>query len=303
MKIDEIYVIATRNDIRFARVCICSIRYFYPQIPIKLLIDEIFGKAETTDLEAALGVTVVETPQRIWGWGFAKFFPMLLEPSRRVLILDSDIIFTHPLLERLEQYDEDFIVATEPEWPDYEDYIRRAYFVPDAMADFDPGFQRQLTFNGGQMVVQTGKLTRKDFEQCVEFVEPIRVKRADVFPCGEQGVTNYLVNAKLAEGSVSVRSVDYMLWADSKLVPKGLPTNGNDTPLDERMLAHYTCHKKIYPWKMKSRELFYAFENRYYALVKHGWLLSKLRAWETVYCHHQPTLKTRIKDLLTSLKN
>ncbi|MBC2594772.1 hypothetical protein H5P28_10915 [Ruficoccus amylovorans] len=303
MKIDEIYVVATRSDIRFGRACIASIRYFHPDIPIRLLKDEIFGAFDTRELERHFQVETVQAPQRIWGWGFAKFYPLMLPPGRRVLILDSDILFTHPLLQRLEQYDEDFIVASEPDWPDYEDYVRRAYFVADKLEAFSPGFERRLTFNGGQVVANTGLLTREDFEHYVEFSEPVTVKRPDVFPCGEQGITNHLVNLKLARGEITARALDFMLWADSPRLPHDLPArDGGADGIESYMLAHYTSHKKIYPWKMKGKALYTAFEDLYYHQLPLGWLLERWRFLQPLTAHQKLSLKQRIKKILQALR-
>ena len=34
-KVDCIYVTAAAHDARYTRICVASIRYFYPEIPIK----------------------------------------------------------------------------------------------------------------------------------------------------------------------------------------------------------------------------------------------------------------------------
>ena len=36
--IDCVYIAASGSDARYTRICVASVRYFYPEIPIRLLV-------------------------------------------------------------------------------------------------------------------------------------------------------------------------------------------------------------------------------------------------------------------------
>lgn len=216
MRISRIYVLGTRKDARFTRICVASIRHWYPAIPITLIRDHLLGEYNTSDLETFWNVEIFATPVRRFGWGHARLEPLFLPGGERCLIVDSDVVFVGPLLESLEQFDEDFLLekSTFPE-----DQIKLYFFDPQQVGRMYAPFRFPgWASNTGQMVATTGILKRDFFAPFMTFEEPRRILRPDVFLCGEQGLLNFVLQQKAQEGVLSIRRTKFMRWP-SKMRP------------------------------------------------------------------------------------
>jgi hypothetical protein len=154
--IAKIYIATHKHDLRFARICVASIRYWYPEIPIALIKDEFCGEFSTEELERVCDVSVYQTKQRDFGWGMSTLEPVFAEPGGRFLILDADTVFTGRVLDRLETFTEDFVVSLETQPPQR---LREIYFDLEKLREVDPHsvFKGQ-TFNTGQYVATGGRL-------------------------------------------------------------------------------------------------------------------------------------------------
>jgi hypothetical protein len=53
MGIEQVYIAGCRGDLRLTRCCVASVRRWYPDIPISLIVDESQGPYSTTRLERA----------------------------------------------------------------------------------------------------------------------------------------------------------------------------------------------------------------------------------------------------------
>jgi hypothetical protein len=211
VKIQRIYVAGCKRDFEFTRCCVASIRRWYPTIPISLIKDESQGSYDTAELEAVWNVGLFQTDRKLLGFGMGKLEPMFLRSLERSLIIDSDIVFIGRVLEVLEKYDEDFIVADTPNPPNE---IPLHYFELDKLAVFDPDFVFPgYTFNSGQLVATAGVLAREDFEHLIRFDEPPVTLHPDIFAEGEQGMLNYVLMKKAQEGKALLRRECFMWWA------------------------------------------------------------------------------------------
>jgi len=110
MKIECIYILSYKQDIRLAHCCVASIRQWYPDLPIFLIKDEGRGTYDTGDLERHWQVQVFGTEKKHLGYGMGKLEPLFQARRQRCLILDSDVVFLGRVLEPLERLEEDFIV-------------------------------------------------------------------------------------------------------------------------------------------------------------------------------------------------
>ena len=137
MKIEVIYIPCTKGDFRLTRICVASIRYWYPDIPIILVKDLIYRDFDTSELEKHFNVSVYPQKAKIYGWGFSKFEVFLEEEKRRFLMLDSDIILAGPILDILEKHNEDWIVFDEP-FTEIDLY--KYYYDPAKIKELDPEF-------------------------------------------------------------------------------------------------------------------------------------------------------------------
>ncbi len=73
MKIEVIYIPCYKLDFRLTRICVASIRYWYPNIPIVLIKDLKSGNFNSTELEKKFNVSVFPQNAKSYGWGFSKF--------------------------------------------------------------------------------------------------------------------------------------------------------------------------------------------------------------------------------------
>lgn len=264
MRIDRIFIIGHRLDLRWTRCCVASIRRWYPTRRITLIKDEWTGAYDTSDLERCFDVDLFPSTARHFGWGLARLEPMFLEPRERALVLDSDIVFAGPVLDRLERFDEEFIV----EGADHSgEDLTQNYFDPAVVRahfpDFrDPGF----VFNVGQMVITSGILKREMFEPFVEFSEPRRLLRPDVFFCSDQGILNFVISQMAARGELRIRRDMFMRWP---------PCLRPDKVTPER-LEHGPPYDFLLHWAGRKNEVLSAnplpavlryFEQAYYARV------------------------------------
>src|SRR5262249_49354692 len=142
-------------DLELTRICVASVRFWYPHIPIWLLKDRHYGDFNTHEIEKYWNVQLYPSDQNTQGWGFGKLEVLTGLPRRRIMVLDSDIVFTGRVIDRLEEFDEDFVVAKE----DHHDEtgIERHFFSPSKVLRLDPDFKFPgYGFNTGQIVATTG---------------------------------------------------------------------------------------------------------------------------------------------------
>jgi hypothetical protein len=217
MKIDCIYIACYKNDVRLARILATSIRKWYPSIPIKLIKDEFHGTFDTREFEKVLNVSTLDTHTNQFGWFMSKFEIYFRGDKHRCLILDADMVFLGPVIDELERYDEDFVVRHE-EPPDLE-FINKLYFDLEKLRQFDPNFSvPSFTFNAGGIVATTGILKRSDFDSFVRWTTPPQFIRPDIFNA-DQGILNYLLMKKCAQGEISLARCDFM---DFPYTPRGM---------------------------------------------------------------------------------
>jgi hypothetical protein len=209
-KISRIYVSGFRKDFRFTCCCVASIRHFYPTIPISLIKDEIDGEYDTTRLQQIYDVEVFETSVRRFGWGMSKLEPLFLPAGERCLILDSDTVFLGRVLDRLEAAGGDFVV----ERCDHtREDLTAHYFDPARLSVLSPDFRYPgYVFNSGHFVATTGLVRRSDFANLVDFSEPRQSLRRDIFPCGDQGLLNFVLFQKQQQGALTIDREPFVGW-------------------------------------------------------------------------------------------
>ena len=167
MKIEGVVISCYPLDVQLTRLCVASIRFWYPRIPIWLLKDRHYGDFNTREIERYWNVRVYPGRQENLGWGFGKLEVMTELPARRLLLIDSDIVFAGRVIDRLESFDEDLIV-------DQEDFdaagVEEQFFALDRLRQLDPKFEFPgYGFNGGQIVATTGRITKQDFDGLLDW--------------------------------------------------------------------------------------------------------------------------------------
>lgn len=269
MKIEQIFVICHRRDVRFVRTLVASIRHWYRDIPIALLKDQLSGAFSTREIERAWNVTVVETGRRGFGWGWGKLEPLFLPGRQRCLLLDADILLVGRVLDALECQSEDLVVCREEVPEPRGDWMRRTYYDYDRLLQMDPDFRFPgFTFNAGQLVATTGVLKREDFSQLVDWSGIIpRSIRPDIFPTNDQSVLNYLLVKKARNKELTLGACEFGLWPKSPAAANldlDRIIKGEGYPL----LIHWAGLQNPDFRKMPLAPLLLHFEQQYYSRVR-----------------------------------
>jgi len=271
-KIDRIYIATHRTDLRLTRICVASVRRWYPDIPIFLLKDEANGTFNSRELESTWNVQTWPTKERVFGWGFIKLEPLFDSERRRFLMLDSDIVFLGRVIDALEQFDTDFIVQEEVQQPDA---VPDLYFnAARVRASLNPAFgDPAFTFNTGQYVGTSGLIARKDFAELVEWSHPRRVRHPEMFNPSDQGVLNYVILEKLKAGSISVARTPFMKWGEEELSPFEIAALDGNSPYP--YVIHWAGLKNLRLRRMLRADILRHFETAYYRRLAFG----RLRHW------------------------
>ena len=276
MKIERIYILSYRKDLRWARCSVASIRRWYPDIPISLIKDELKGAYSTEDLERYWGVDVYQTPRKLLGYGLGKLEPLFEKRCERCLIIDSDTVFLGPVLEPLEQYDDDFVI----EQSDYPPDEMVAYYLDvEKLKRIEPSFRFPgYTFNTGQFVATTGLLTREDFAPYLEFTEPPQLSHGEIFKAGDQGILNFTLMRKAQAGEITLRRTPMMRWpvhVNPRAV--GLDELKEDSP--HRFVVHWAGPKPAFFRLAAASYVLTHFEAAYYARIPNGRVVRLKAHW------------------------
>ena len=273
MKIDKIYIATHKYDLRLTRICVASIRYWYPEIPIYLIKDYFNGDFPTEEVERVWRVKVFETPYRYFGWGMSKLEPVFSEQGSRFLILDSDIVFTGSVLETLEQHAEDFVVNLETQTAER---LHEIYFDLAKLNELDPQFHFPgTTFNTGQYVATGGILNREDFDVVNWTTSPPSLKYPQIFRNGDQGVLNYVLAKKAEAGQVTVADVPFMKYGLKEISDFDLSKIAADSPYP--FVIHWAGLKQRRIKAMIRSDILLFFEDYYYSKLPFGKLRNRCR--------------------------
>jgi len=280
MKIEGIVISCYRFDVDLTRVCVASIRFWYPHIPIWLLKDRHYGDFDTREIEKYWNVQVYPGRQKTLGWGFGKLELTTESPLRRLLLLDSDIVFAGRVIERLERFEEDLIVDKE----DFDATAVEVQFFPlDKLRQLDPEFAfPDYGFNTGQIVATTGRLSNRDFDGLLDW-RTRTVKHPEVFKKGEQGLFNYVALRKVQHGELTIHREPFMVWPGEATRTKHIRLED----LNSEGRLQQVIHWAGLGWgkaleEMPRPEILLHFEDIYYGRVPLGaWVRQwrRLRFW------------------------
>jgi len=211
------------------------------------------------------------------GWGFGKLELITELPRKRLLLLDSDTVFTGRVIDWLQGFDEDLIV-------DKEDFdtaaIEVQFFSLSKLRQLDNQFEFPgYGFNTGQIVATTGCLTKQDFDGLLDWCTRT-VKYPEVFKKGEQGLFNYAVLRKVQQGKLTIRRVPVMVWPGEAARAEHIQLKGLAPDGPHRQVIHWAglgWGKRLED--MPRSEILLHFEKVYYDRIPLGaWLCRCRRA-------------------------
>jgi len=289
--IDCIYIAASARDARYTRICVASIRYFYPEIPIQLLAGGPLQRGLAEELHRYWDVEVANLPLGDYGWGFVKLEPLFRPPGERFMILDSDTVFTGPVLKVAVGRGEDFIVDDEHQTPAR---AKEIYYNWEGAEDEGCSMRTpSFFFNTGQWFGRSGILRRDDFADLIQWSFPRRLTKPSVFKNGEQGVLNFVINEQVRIRSMQVLRVPLMRWPGYGL--HGLDVENVSKRSARPMVVHWAGMKRTRLSKMTGASLLAYFEQVYYQRLPAGSLRRALASSRSVLSDWQRNVLVRFK--------
>ena len=211
--IERVYLLCHARDLWLAKISITSIRHWYPDVPVTLIKDRTLGDFSTEEMERCWNVSSMAFANDRCGLGFAKIELLIRSTRERFLVLDADTVMCGPVLGALGKFGEDFIVPGVPiDDPDVASFTSIYFHVP-LLRKLDPSFRFPgYAFNTGVFVGTSGLLTRDVFDPHLIWSSPVRLKAPEIFSCADQGVLNYILMKLAAQGALTLRSADFMIW-------------------------------------------------------------------------------------------
>jgi hypothetical protein len=141
--------------------------------------------------------------------------------------------------------------------------MKALYYDWEKVCKVDPAAERpRFLFNTGQWFGTAGVLTRSDFEPWVEWTMPRRIRRAEFFMPGDQGVLNYVFNRKVLREGLLVERKKIMCWPARSMEGLDIKAVSNGTAVAR--VVHWAGLKRSRLRDMVGGGLLAYFEDRYY---------------------------------------
>jgi hypothetical protein len=212
MKVEKVFINTYRYDFHLAKICIASVRYWYPEIPIYLIKDINAGNFSTKNAEKIWDVNVLDIPRKKFGWGYGKLETLFLPGSFSYLVLDADTVLAGPVLNTVQQLNTDFVVDEEVQPTSR---FNQIYYNLNRINELDGKFKYPgYSFNSGQWFGTTGKLGREDFNVSLDWTEPPTCRFPEIVFNGDQAHLNFAIHRLEQEKKVSVTRAKIMVWPD-----------------------------------------------------------------------------------------
>jgi hypothetical protein len=289
--VDVIYLATCSRDARLTRICVASIRYFYPDVPIKLLPGESLQPGLAEELQKYWNVGLVDLPVGDYGWGLVKIEPLFGPPGQKFMVMDVDTVFTGRILDVRAQSDAPFFVDDEQlSDPD----SRTLYYDWDKLRDIDPKVQSAIpAFNVGQWFGTAGLVKREEFDRWIEWILPRRLIYQQYFMGGDQGVMNYVLLQKEAFEGLRIERHTIMRWPAYSM--DGLDLDSVANKRAPPLVIHWAGLKKTFLHDMIGGDLLQFFEDFYYRKLPGGGLRRIFALWYHVWLQWSHKVKQRVK--------
>jgi hypothetical protein len=293
MRIEDLTVVVccNKSDYYFARICIASIRYYYPDITIELVKDAGKGYFDTRETEKCFNVLNVDLGVKKMGWSAAKLLYLYkFPPGKKLLILDSDIVFIGPFLEKLLPVIEqsEYVVSIENETDPYAEWVKGVYFdtrkIEQRFPDYKfPGY----FFNAGQMFVTTGAIDKNVFNDFFDVNNYPFWKQEKLFPLVDQSLYNYLLPTLNKQKKIKLGTAEFMIWSKSgKLKNISLDKVINRCLVDEGLIHWAGDVRTPLFERMNRADILLFFEDFYYQKVSIRILKKYFRRFNAVRSYY-----------------
>ena len=266
LPVDRIYLAACARDARLTRICLASIRYFYPDAPIQILAGDILQSGLADELKTHWNIDVADLPKGDYGWGLVKLEPLFGPPGQRFLVMDVDTAFTGKVLDERAKSNAPFFVDDEV-LSDAD--FKQLYYDWDEMAKIDPKAQSaRKAFNVGQWFGTAGLVKREEFDRWIEWSLPRRLPYQQHFMGGDQGVMNYVVLQKEAFEGLEIHRQTIMRWPGNGM--EDLSVEAVTSGKAPALVIHWAGMKALLLRGMVGGDLLQFFEDWYYARMPMG---------------------------------
>ncbi len=290
----EILITATPRDLRWARICLASVRHAHPELPVRLLPGAPLPSSFLREAADHFAVGVFPVEPREYGWGFVKLEPLFQdEPGRRFLVLDADTVLFGPVAHLFDDKAIPFLVDDEPQ-PDEE--IRRLYYDWEQVRTTDPLARKPaFVFNSGQWFGTSGVLSRDDFAPWIEWTFPRSLQHPELFMPGDQGILNYLLNQRHQLDALPVQRHKLMAWPGHGLANLSVENPGAP-------IVHWAGFKAPRLENLPGFDLLKHFEDIYYSRLPDGNRLKERRARDAAASFEYRRHRTKLVQLMQRLR-
>ncbi|RZK38181.1 MAG: hypothetical protein EOO57_04455 [Hymenobacter sp.] len=278
----KIAVVITYKPFYFlTKICLASIRYYYPDAELYIVKDLLAGEFDTSELEQALGVKELDLGHQKYGLSAAKVHLLASNKfaGQRVLSLDCDIVLAGRFLDELYAKTEgaDFVLN-----PDYvlqptEAQFGQHYYDMATVKKLDPDFVYPgYVFNGGQAIIKTGIVAGELLAPFFDVDNFPYYRRRDVLPHADQSMLNYLLPKLQQEGKLTIAPVEFMWWSDGAEV-KNITLEQVKAGTAYKHLIHWAGVTRVANIDQMTRpDILHFFQDFYYSKVPLGGLKKQL---------------------------
>jgi len=269
---------------------VASIRYFYPEIPIRLLAGDILQRGLAEELKRYWGVELVDLPKGDYGWGLVKLEPLFGPRGQSFLVMDVDTVLTGRLLDIRAESGAPFFVDDERQ---SDADFKRLYYDWDKLREIDPRVQpATAAFNVGQWFGTAGLVKREEFDLWVEWTLPRRLRYPEYFMGGDQGVMNYVILQKEASEGLRIERRTIMRWPGDSM--DGLDVESVAKGTAPPLVIHWAGMKKTFLRDMVGADLLVFFEKFYYQRLPFGKFRRVLAICYSVWLQWKHFIKVRV---------
>jgi hypothetical protein len=270
---------------------VASVRYFYPEIAIRLLVGGRLQRGLEDELRRYWDVAIADLPRADYGWGFVKLEPLFGQPGEKFLVLDSDTVLTGQVLDIWNDFPVPFLVDDEEQ---SEADTKRLYYDWEKVRKIDPNARPpRFVFNSGQWFGTAGVLTRDDFAPWVEWTMPRTLSHPEHFMPGDQGILNYVLNQKAATGGLRVERRQIMRWPGHSM--EGLDAETVSKRAAAPRVVHWAGVKKARQQDMVGADLLTHFEKLYYKRLPAGEAQRLFAGYRDAWLHWLLGAQVRVK--------
>ena len=289
--VDCIYIAACARDARLTRICIASIRYFYPNVPIKILAGDIIQSGLAEEVKRYWDVGLADLPVGDYGWGMVKLEPLFGPAGQRFMVVDVDTVFTGKVLDLRAQSSAPFFVDDEQL---SEADFKRLYYDWEKLREIDPNVQSATkAFNVGQWFGMAGRIERGEFDRWVEWTLPRRLRHPDLFMGGDQGICNYVVLQKEALAGLRIERTTFMRWPGNGMADLSVERVASRSA--PPLVVHWAGMKAIFLRNMVGGDLLQFFEHCYYAKVPAGRVRQISALWRHIWINVAFAISRRVR--------